>query len=122
MIGIGAGSRDSKSSNMKLRDQEPKYMCIYLSTQGAPAGIRNLGNTCFASSVLQCLRAVPSLKAAICAAVSAGHGRATPVATELAQLLTTMEKAGPRIIISPARFATFLKFAALQFMVMDDGQ
>lgn len=44
----------------------------------------------------------------------AGHGRATPVASELAQLLNSMEKAGPRIVISPARFATALKFAALQ--------
>ncbi len=55
---VGKGAKTSSSSSPSSRGSSkssPSCRGIYLSNLSRPKGIRNAGNTCYASSVFQCL-------------------------------------------------------------------
>uniref|UniRef100_A0A7S1TPE2 Ubiquitin carboxyl-terminal hydrolase n=2 Tax=Phaeomonas parva TaxID=124430 RepID=A0A7S1TPE2_9STRA len=84
--------------------------------QVLPAGFVNLGNTCYMNSTLQCLKAVPELRASLRAVDSgegAGAGQSTTFAKALARTFETMDVATEAV--PPTAFVSVLRAAEPQF-------
>ena len=93
-----------------------------------PAGLKNLGNTCYVNAVLQCLFAIPTFRAAVYRLgpgdTNDGHATAIPgdatvsPVKELRRLFASLQCGGRRFA-DPARFADSL---ALETGTQQDGQ
>lgn len=72
-------------------------------------GLENLGNTCYANSVIQCLLALPPVIAAFqrsTAAASAEQSDSSTVSEAFAALLQTVVLSGRGTILTPERQAS----------------
>ncbi|XP_053393894.1 ubiquitin carboxyl-terminal hydrolase 14-like [Mercenaria mercenaria] len=137
----GAVLKDDGWGNMKLKDgamllmmgtadelpQEPVQKTVFMedmtdqqlaSALEVPAGLTNLGNTCYMNATIQCLRSVPELKEALkkyTGALTTG-GAIVPsdsITAGMRDLVSSMDKSGQAL--PPIVFLQVLHMAYPQF-------
>ncbi|KAB0389596.1 hypothetical protein E2I00_012126 [Balaenoptera physalus] len=106
----------------------PRVLCLQnsKSTQGL-AGLRNLGNTCFMNSILQCLSNTRELRDYCLQRLymrDLGHSSSahTALMEEFAKLIQTIWTSSPNDVVSPSEFKTQIQRYAPRFVGYNDDE